>query len=196
MRNCKLATEGTQNSKLCGESHTQREVPMNKSCLQHYRLICDGCGDHPRNQDLCTSSLQAVTGLTEVCVLPMWVQRHLAGPQLGPNGGLIAHCSLSSTGPVVPPAIWMLLPLCLSHTLQLWDEGESAKEIKIDEIKVWGEGTGRGRKNVHTVIISRFDPDYKNKVLIIWDEPRAIRGLTFKTQFKANKGALSFITVN
>ena len=76
------------------------------------------------------------SGLTEVCVLPMWVQRHLAGPQLGPNGGLIAHCSLSSTGPVVPPAIWMLLPLCLSHTLQLWDEGESAKEIKIDEIKV------------------------------------------------------------
>lgn len=84
-----------------------------------------------------------------MCVVALRVRQHLAAPQLGPNGGLIAHCLLSSAGPVVPAAIWMLLAHCLSHTPQLWDEAErSVKEIKIDDIKRLrrgGQGEGGGR---------------------------------------------------
>lgn len=101
---------------------------------------------------LCTAasgSPQAVEGLTEVS-LPCGSRSVWQVVQQWPNGGLITHCLPSTTGPLVPPAIWLPLLHCLSHSLQLWDEGESVKEIKIGSIK--SRGTGR-RKGLGVVVI-------------------------------------------
>lgn len=86
----------------------------------------------------------------------LWVQQHLAGPQLGPNGGLITHSLLTSTGAVVPPAIWMLLPYCLSFILQWRRECEENKRLRRGKWK--SEGVDNyPETNVHAVIIFEFD---------------------------------------
>lgn len=104
------------------------------------RDICKKTTSYEQNKPPMSKSKMSLECVSSCPVGPAAFGRSSAGP----NGGLIAHCLLSSTGPVVLPAIWMLLPHCLSRILQLWDGGDSVKEIKIEEIKAQTRELVRG----------------------------------------------------